>query len=105
MKKFRVFLSGRNFWWDFAGEGPKRMGWFTTRWVEAADREEAAKVAVEALRSEPKMVERFGILRNDPADPPVIVADEIEEVPSFDEADARQPGLAMYDDNAEDFPR
>jgi hypothetical protein len=94
MKKFRVLLRGENFL--LRSEGVvKRFGFYTTRFVEAVDESEAERCAVEYLRQEDRL---RGSVLNDPSDPPMIFAEEIDEVPSFDAVEDRSPGLAFYED-------
>jgi hypothetical protein len=45
MKKFKVKLHGKNFFLNLDGE-PKKLGFYTTRFVKAANPEEAEKIAV-----------------------------------------------------------
>lgn len=79
MKKFRVLVRGENFL--LASEGAvKRFGFYTTRFVEALDKDEAERRAVESLRQEDRL--RGGVL-NDPSDPPMLFAEEIDEISSF----------------------
>ena len=94
MKKFRVLVKGQNFLLD-SDRGIKRFGFYTTRLVEAADRNEAERVAIEALRQDDRL---RGKVRNERSDPPMLFAEEIAEVPSFDGVDSQSHGLALYED-------
>jgi len=58
---------------------PKRMGFFTTRFVEAKNPDEAELAAVDLLRSEGKLKPL-----NDPSDSPRVFASEIEEIEESD---------------------
>ena len=75
MTYWRVYLNGGNFWLKVEGE-PKRLGFYTTRYVEADNAGAAEKVAVQMLREEEKLQ---GVL-NDPSDPPMIYAEDVSEV-------------------------
>jgi hypothetical protein len=93
MKKFRVVLRGENFWMSFDGAA-QRLGFYTTRFVEAADQAEAEHRAVDMLRRDAKL---HGKVLNDKSDPPLIFAEEIEELDSFDGVESMTPGLAFYE--------
>jgi hypothetical protein len=75
MSKWRVLLNGMDFWLHFDGK-PSRMGFFTTRIVEAPDAVSAELAAVEMLRREVAL--RAPV--NSAEDPPMIRAEEILEV-------------------------
>ena len=94
MKKFRVFVRGENFFWESEG-AVKRFGFYTTRFVEAADENEAELRAVDTLRQDEKL---RGNVLNDKSDLPMLFVEEIEEIPSFDDIENRSPGLALYED-------
>ena len=94
MKKFRVLVRGENFLLESEG-AVKRFGFYTTRFVEALDKDEAERRAVESLRQEDRL--RGGVL-NDQSDPPMLFAEEIDEISSFEAIEDRSPGLAFYED-------
>jgi hypothetical protein len=91
---FRVALNGEDFWLQMEGR-PQRVGFFTTRFVEASHAQEAELAAVDLLRRDEKLKPL-----NDRSDPPGIFADEIEEV---DQADVPRvvPGFAFFLDDEE----
>ena len=93
-QKFRVLLRGENFWMMF-NETTTRVGFFTTRFLEAEDERDAELRAVDTLRRDAKP---RGNVLNDPADPPLIFAEEIDELDSFDGVESMTPGLAFYKD-------
>jgi hypothetical protein len=94
MRHYRVRLTGSNFWLQIDGS-PERRGFYTTRFVEAADPESAEHAAIELLRVEGKLKPL-----NDPSDPPRIFAEQIEEIRSGD-APAVSPGFAFFTDEDE----
>jgi hypothetical protein len=98
MPKYKVFLHGHNFLIDIDGEVGKH-GFYTTRYVEAADPESAAELAVERLR-EDRHIDTIGM--NDEDDPPRVEVDEVEEIESFAGVKNLRPGLAIYSEDAED---
>ena len=79
MKHFRVFLRGENFLLTVDGQ-QTRMGFYTTRFVQADNPESAELLAVDLLRTDKKL---RGVA-NLRSDPPMIFADEIDEVAADD---------------------
>jgi hypothetical protein len=77
MAKYMVSLEGRNFWMRF--DGPlERCGFFTTRYVEAADSEGARAISLQLVEDEYE-----GMAWNVEGDPTQVFVTEIEEVESF----------------------
>ena len=91
MKKFRVLLRGENFLLNYEGE-VKRHGFYTTRFVEALNEDEAELAAVELIRKDNRLREAVG---NGRPDPPMIFAEEIEEISTFDNPGA---GFTFYEE-------
>ena len=54
MAWFRCFVSGENVWLESEGES-RPFGFFTTRFVEAADADEAEVCVVDRLRHDPRL--------------------------------------------------
>ena len=75
----------------------KRFGFYTTRFIEAADETEAEHRTMATLRKEDRL---RGKVRNDPSDPPMLFAEEIIEIASFEGVENGEPGLAFYEDHA-----
>ncbi len=94
MKAFRVLIRGENFFLKAEG-AVKRFGFYTTRYVEAADESEAESRAVDSLRQEDTLRE---VVVNDRMDPPMLFAEEIIEIASLDAVENRMPGLAFHED-------
>jgi hypothetical protein len=65
------------------------MGFYTTRFVEASDSERAAQLALEMIRTDPKLTDR---LLNSAEDLPIVSADEIEEAAEL----RRTTGYVFY---------
>ncbi len=92
-KKYSVMLEGRNI---YLNRGRiERMGFFTTRWVEAISKDEAEKMAVELVNQE---LEALGILRNSPEDPPTFVVEKVREVDSFGDFIVPGKGFTFFQD-------
>jgi len=94
MPHYRVLLNGRNFWLQMEGS-QRRMGFYTTRFVEEANPDEAEQAAVRVLRNEGKLKPL-----NEIGDPPLVVVDEIEEV-DVAEIPAVVHGFAFFPDERE----
>jgi hypothetical protein len=94
MPYYRVFLEGRNFWIEI-DESQQRLGFYTTRFVEAPSEDDAEKIGISLIRSDKRLNPR-----NHRNDPPRIDVSEIEEV---DEADVPDlpPGYAFYPEDPE----
>jgi hypothetical protein len=77
-KKFRVMLEGGNLLMEM--QGIERLGYFTTRYVEAEDGDGAAEHALDLVRNE---LNSTGNLLNEIDDPPVVSVSEITQLMSF----------------------
>ena len=58
----------------------QKFSFYTTRFVEAEDEEAAEYAVIDLLRGDPKLV---GSVLNEDSDPPMMFAEEIEELESF----------------------
>jgi hypothetical protein len=96
MKNYRVLLNGENFLLDL-GEGLRRHGFYTTCLVSASNEEEAELNAVESIRKRGNIKQ---LLKNEPNDPPMYFAEEIEELGCVEER-AQEHGFSWYIDNSE----
>lgn len=92
MGKYRVIVKGENFWMRVEKK-PQHLGFYTTRFVEAASVEEAKQHAVQLVREDPKLA---GTVLNESSDPPIICVEEIAEVASFDTVGSSPAGFAFY---------
>lgn len=92
MKKFRVFVRGENFLINLDGVEQK-VGFYTTRYAEAQDEEAAEYVVMDMLREDPKLAK--GVL-NDKSDPPMMYAEEVEEIESFEGLRLPGTGFVFY---------
>ncbi len=92
MAEWRVLLNGRNFLLQTDGE-PKRLGFYTTRFVEAQDPEAAELAAVQMVRKD----SAFQLVLNDRSDPPMIYAEEIAECVRSD-SEYPNTGYSFYDE-------
>lgn len=68
MQKFRVLVEGENLLMEV--QGVQRLGLYTTRYVEAADAEEASQCAIDLAKNE---LVSTGALLNEHGDPPIFV--------------------------------
>jgi hypothetical protein len=80
MKKYKVMLEGKNFLMKIEGK-VRRLGFFTTRFLEANNPEDAKLKAVQMIRDDKQFSEA---VQNEREDPPMIYLDSIYELKSFD---------------------
>jgi len=95
MPHYRVKLAGENFRLTLEGKVMK-LGFLTTRLVEAQDEEQAERSAVALIRQDQKLA---GVLI-ERADPPMIYCEGIEPVEPFDPASVTQLGFTFYPEEA-----
>ena len=87
-RKYRILVNGQNFLLEMDGEN-RKTGFYTTRFVEAQDAEQAEALAVELIKSDPKL---SNIVLNKRGDSPRVYVEEIEEVKRL----RAQAGYAFY---------
>jgi hypothetical protein len=97
MKKFRVLVRGENFLINI-DDVEQKHGFYTTRYVEAQDEEAAEYAVMNMLRRDPKLAK--GVF-NDKSDPPMMYAEEVEEMDSLDRLPSTTTGFAFYPDEKE----
>ena len=79
---------------------PKKLGFYTTRDVEAADQRQAAAAAMQLMRASDKL---RTLVRNSADDPPQMFAEEVVEIDGVDPTKTI-PGFAFYDDVEDEEP-
>lgn len=94
MKKYMVTLDGQNFEVEFDGKVQK-LGFFTTRWIEAVDPKKAELKAVELVKTDESLVKA---VRNKKDNPPMIYLSELSEIDSFDNVNVPGCGYSFYPD-------
>ena len=92
--KFIVMLEGRNLILEYEGEAA-RFGFSTTRYVVAANAEEAEGIAIQQLHDDAKLNET---LLNRPEDPPRYSVTHHIEVEAFDATSKSDLGYIFYRD-------
>ena len=90
-------IEGRNFLITVDDETAK-YGFYTTRFVEARDEEDAETKVVEMLRNDPKLV---AATLNERSDSPMIYVEEIEELTSFRGYPVPGTGCTWYPEEGE----
>ncbi|NVD73359.1 hypothetical protein HUX88_22880 [Duganella sp. BJB1802] len=90
-KKYRVLVEGTNLLMEM--QGIERLGYFTTRYVEAMDPDEASEYALDLVRNE---LNSTGALLNNVNDPPVAIVSEIEQIGSFRGIDVPGMGFTFF---------
>ena len=98
MKKYKVFVRGENFLINLDGVNQK-VGFYTTRFVEAEDEKAAEYAVMDMLRGDLKLVK--GVL-NERSDPPMMYAEEIEELKSFKGFPVPGTGFTFYSEGSEE---
>lgn len=73
----------------------ERMGFFTTRWIEAKTGEDAEQMGLAHVRQE---LESLSALCNSPADPPILSVVEVREVESFGDKIVPGKGFSLFKD-------
>ena len=96
MKKYRVMVEGVNFLIGME-EGSSievgKYGFFTTRFVEALDADDAETKVIEMLRVELKTM-----VQNEKSDSPMMFVDEMEELETFGEFEVPGRGFTWFPD-------
>jgi hypothetical protein len=92
MKKYRVFMEGRNIALNLDGE-TKCHGFFTARFLEAGSNEEAEAYALQMVNKELE-----GFMLNRKEDPPVIIVEEVSQLESFDDHLVPGKGFTWYEE-------
>lgn len=92
MKRYKVFVRGENFLLNLDGENQK-VGFYTTRFVEAENEEAAEYAVMDMLRDDPQLARS---VLNESSDPPMMYADEVEELISFKGFPVPGTGFSFY---------
>jgi hypothetical protein len=96
--RYKVMLRGENF--KVAVDGSvSRLGFFTTRFVEAETPDGAEHFAVGLVRQDP-FLQRA--VRNAPSDPPMIYLDSLSEIASFDGHRVPGTGYSWFPDDGQE---
>lgn len=98
MRKYKILINGKNFFIILNGSLTK-CGFYTTRYTEADNPEEAEHKVMNMLRSEEKIKD---IVKNDKNDPPIMYADEISGIEAFDNTNSVKMGLSWYKETKKD---
>ena len=92
MIKYQVMLEGKNFLLNMEGS-IKKYGFYTTRYLEANDPEDAKSKSVQMIREDKKL---SNIISNKASDPPIIYLESVHELESFDGVELPGTGYAFY---------
>jgi hypothetical protein len=98
MKKYKLFIRGQNFSINLDGE-IKKLGFYTTRFVEACDEREAEDLVIELLRQDSSLLET---VKNDKSDLPMMHVERIEELDSFEGCFVPGAGFTFYPEAGHD---
>jgi hypothetical protein len=94
MAKYKVEINGANFLIDMNGRTAKH-GFFTARFVQAADSAAAENTAVQITRETQRVRD---LVQNAPGDPPVMDVTSVVELASFDGIENLEPGIVWYEE-------
>ena len=97
MKKWAVMIHGEGFLIEFE-DGIRESGFYTTRWVEADSPDGAENLAVELIRDDERLL---SITRHDSSQSPMLYAEKITELSSFEGNDPPGAGFTFYRESAE----
>lgn len=92
MKQYKVLVRGENFLINLDGVNQK-VGFYTTRFVEAESEKEAEYAVMDMLRSDPELIQ---VVLNEESALPVMFAEEIEELESFKGLPVAGAGFSFY---------
>jgi hypothetical protein len=92
IKKYKILVRGQNFLLKLDGKAEK-FGFYTTRFVEAQNENQAEDVAISRLRADPTLGD--GVL-NQQSDAPMLFVEEITELDSFDGLNMAGTGFSFY---------
>jgi hypothetical protein len=95
MKKYKVMVEGVNFLVEMDSE-VRKYGFFTTRFVEALDQDDAKGRVIEMLRVELKT-----LVQNKKSDSPMMFVEEIEELETFGKFKVPGAGFTWYPEERE----
>jgi hypothetical protein len=93
-KKFRILIEGKNLLIDV--RGVEKLGYFTTRYVEAFDVDEACECALDLVRNE---LNSTGALLNDINDLPLAVISGVAQIASFRGIDVPGRGFSFFSED------
>ena len=96
LKKYKVLVRGENFLMNIDDVNQK-VGFYTTRFVEAESEEEAENKVIDILRNDPKLIKS---VLNKKSDSPMIYVEEIEQLKSFKGHPINGTGFAFYTEKA-----
>ncbi len=91
LNKYSVLVEGENLLIDV--QGVQRVGFFTTRYVKAANEKGASQRAVDLAREE---LRSTGSLLNERGDEPIFSVNEIVQIETFSGVDAPGKGFTFY---------
>lgn len=92
MQKYKVSIRGRNVLANLDGK-TRRLGFFTSVFVEAFSPEDAGSRATESIQQDDHV--RQLLLNGDPA-PINLSVEEVQEIESFDPVHFPKTGLSIY---------
>jgi hypothetical protein len=96
-RKFRVVIQGYDSAAGFVAEGP-RVGFWTTRYVEAQSSSDAAGTAVDLVLADELLAKTVDA---EWGGRPIVRADKVEELSTFDNISAPGVGYTFFEESDE----
>jgi len=90
MQKYKILAEGKNFLVNVNGM-PEKMGFFTTRFLEASDQEEAQRMTLEVIRNQLQ-----GVVLNAQSDPPTLIIDTVQKLDEFGDHHVPGSGFSWF---------
>ena len=88
-------LEGKNFLLTLEG-GTHKYGFYTTRYIEANNPEDAELSAVQAIRDDSDFT---STVKNEESDPPMIYIESLDELSTFEGVELPSTGYTFYPDD------
>jgi hypothetical protein len=90
MHQYKIEIEGRNYLIRFEAE-IKRVGFFTTRWIDTSDPESAKIQAIELVQNELR-----DLILNERSNPPVLLVQRVSVVDASERSSSKGGGFTWY---------
>src|SRR4051812_22635523 len=98
LRKFKIFIHGKNYLLKEQGAAARKHGFYVTVFVEARNHEEAEALALEVLKKDRKIL---GVCENSDTDAPTLLVERTDEIASFGNCKLPRTGLVLYPEELE----
>jgi hypothetical protein len=90
MSQYKVFIQGRNYLLRIDTE-IRRVGFFTTRWIDSSDTENAKIQAIELIQNELR-----DLVLNEESNPPTLLVERVSVVEASEHSSSAGGGFTWY---------